>query len=82
MQDTPVCKNIFLHDNPVHRTILYEGQFYWVREAHNLKIEESYKCMLKVELITNLRGAYYRVDLRIERFFSTEQMWRHLLLKK
>ena len=38
-------------------------------EAHHLKIEESYRCMLKVELITNLRGAYYKVDLRIEIFF-------------
>ena len=34
------------------------------------KIEESYKRMSKVEFITNLKGAYYRVDLRIKIFFN------------
>ena len=33
------------------------------------KIKESYKRMLKDELITNLKWAYYRVDIRIERYF-------------
>ena len=30
------------------------------------KLKSHYKRMLKVELINNLKGAYYRVDLRIK----------------
>ena len=33
------------------------------------KLKSHYKRMLKVELINNLKGAYYRVDLRIKWFF-------------
>ena len=33
------------------------------------KIEELYKCMLKVELVTNLKRSYYRLDLRMKKRF-------------
>ena len=33
------------------------------------KLKSRYKHMLKVELINNLKGAYYRVELRIKWFF-------------
>ena len=33
------------------------------------KLKESYKGMLKVELITTQKRAYYRVDLKKKRFF-------------
>ena len=38
-------------------------------ESHHSKNLESYWRMLKVAFITTLKWAYYRVDLRIKRFF-------------
>ena len=40
---------------------------YYAIQNHTVrKIEED---MSKIELITNLKGAYFRVDVRIEKFF-------------
>ena len=81
--DNKVCSNMLLvikltknylctHDgSSEYHKVNMKSEFYpETTVTHTVrKLKESYKGMLKVELITTQKRAYYRVDLKKKRFF-------------